>query len=142
MVTWQTCQGAEIFKGEIFTFRNCLKVLPTISWVAKKILSSRSSKMPIFVNFRIKKCTRLSFSLFWQVIELQYLWYIFYSKNKLGVRDHVSIILSIFLREPSYVLFYTGKIPQTLLLYLVSLENYLFLLHHNVCIGDLSFICV
>ena len=39
-----------------------------------------------------------------------------------------------------YILLYTGKIPQTFLPLLVSLESHLFLLHDNVCIGDLSFI--
>lgn len=36
----QTCQDAEIFKGEIFTFANFRKT--------KKKLSSRFSKTPIF----------------------------------------------------------------------------------------------
>ena len=44
----QTCQGAETFKGETFTFGKFLKVPPTIGWAGKKILISRSSKTPIF----------------------------------------------------------------------------------------------
>ena len=39
-----------------------------------------------------------------------------------------------------YISFYTGKIPQTFLLLLVSLVSHFCSLHNNVCIGDLSFI--
>ena len=44
----QTCQGAETFKGEIFTFGKFLKVPPTTDWAVKKLLISRSSQAPIF----------------------------------------------------------------------------------------------
>ena len=56
--TLRPVKGAEVFKGEIFTFRNFLKMPPT-GWAAKEILISRSSKMPLFAfllcNFKNKK---------------------------------------------------------------------------------------
>ena len=52
----QTCQGPEIFKGEIFTFGNFLKVPPHHGWGANKILISRTSIFAFLLgNFKNKK---------------------------------------------------------------------------------------
>ena len=138
-----------LLSGRFFKF---LKVTPTIGWAGKKILISRSCKTPIFAfllcNFQNKKKkthTSLFFTFLvsdWVTIHL---WCIFYNKNKtlLTWSSWPRLYNSLYILEKAklcYILFYTGKIPQAFLKLLVSLESHLFLLHDNVCIGDVSFI--
>ena len=138
----QTCQGIEIFKGEIFTFDKFPKgAANMVGWRRKFSFLDPLKYLFLLCNFLNKVFTSFFFPFFGEWLSynvsqdhLQHhgymirLWCIFYSKNKtlLTWSSWSRLYSSLNFLEKTklfYISFYTGKIRWTFWPVLVSMVS-------------------